>query len=127
MPKFAPGISGNPHGRPKLGLTLAERIRKLGGEDGSVYAGLLHDIATNAKESTRLRIAAAQILIQQGYGDPPQVVDIEVQPTFSAARIRELLDGTGILNETVASVSGETEATSEKRVIAWLNGDIAAS
>lgn len=86
MARFAPGQSGNPAGRPRIGKTLAERIRTLGGEDGAVYASMLHDIAMNEKESTRLRIEAAKVLLQRGYGDPRQVVDVECCPFETETR-----------------------------------------
>ena len=51
---FQKGVSGNLRGRPPGGLSLASRIRTLGGEDGGTYAETLHSIATNESETTRL-------------------------------------------------------------------------
>ena len=58
MPKFQPGQSGNPRERPPGGLSLAARIRALGGEDGATYAELLHRVAMNEDESTKIRLDA---------------------------------------------------------------------
>ena len=65
---FEKGVSGNPHGRPPGGLSLAARIRTLGGEDGATYAQLLHSVAMNEDESTKIRLDAVRILLDRGYG-----------------------------------------------------------
>ena len=93
MPRFQPGQSGNLHGRPKLGLSLAERIREKGGDDGAVYVDLLHDIATNPKETTKLRIEAVRLLMQRGFGAIPTEVSVEEQPlVINADQVRKLLE-----------------------------------
>ena len=120
MARFQPGVSGNPHGRPRRGASLAERIREKGGADGEVYVSLLHGIATSPKETTRLRIEAVKVLLQRGFGDPPQQVDIEVQPTLSAGEIRQMLDREGLLRPTREAASEESDS---ERLHEWLNGD----
>ena len=94
----------------------------MGGEDGSVYASMLHDIAMNEKESTRLRIEAAKVLLQRGYGDPRQVVDVEVQPTLSADAIRAALDEAGLLDEPAEPAATELERARSARVDDWIHG-----
>ena len=95
----------------------------MGGGDAEEYLRVLHEIALNERESTRCRIQAIQLLLARGWGAEPQVVDIAVQQTISASEIRRLLDAENILDDPVGSVSADSEATSDKRVIAWLNGD----
>ncbi len=77
MPKFKPGQSGNLRGRPRGGLSLAARIRALGGEDGSTYAELLHRVALDEGEPTRVRLDAVRILLDRGYGAAPQELHVE--------------------------------------------------
>jgi len=76
MPRFRPGQSGNPKGRPPGGTSLAERIRAKCGDNGDAYVDILHDIAINEDEPTRFRIDAVKILLDRGFGKPPQEINI---------------------------------------------------
>lgn len=75
---FAPGSSGNPRGRPKLGLSLAEYIRKVGGKDGRAYVDVLHRIATAkpGRYETSDQIRAATELLNRGWGRPIETADL---------------------------------------------------
>ena len=74
---FRKGESGNPKGRPPGGTSLAERIRAKCGHDGSTLVDLLHGIAVDAEQPTRLRIDAAKVLLERGFGKPPQEVYVK--------------------------------------------------
>lgn len=76
MAAFKPGQSGNPNGRPKTGTSLAEYIRKLGGEDGKVYADKLHTIAVETHDNVNARMTAIGILLERGYGSPPKDINV---------------------------------------------------
>jgi hypothetical protein len=67
---FQPGQSGNPKGRPAKGTTIAECIRSLGGENGAPYIQRLHAIAFG--ENVRAALSAIAVLLERGYGKPPQ-------------------------------------------------------
>ena len=96
---FQKGQSGNPNGRPPGGLSLAARIRALGGEDGATYAELLHSIAMNEGETTRLRIDAVKVLLDRGYGAPPQELHVETSnEVMRASALREALRAEGLLH-----------------------------
>ena len=122
MPRFQPGQSGNLHGRPKLGLSLAERIREKGGDDGAVYVDLLHDIATNPKETTKLRIEAVRLLMQRGFGAIPTEVSVEEQPpVINADQVRKLLEQENLLDEIPEPAATELERARSERVNDWLH------
>ncbi len=116
---FEKGQSGNPNGRPPGGLSLAARIRTLGGEDGATYAETLHRIATNEDETTRLRIDAIKVLLDRGYGRPPEELHIETSnEMLRAGALRKILRSEGLLNGT-----GQPQQSGSPRLEAWIRGD----
>ena len=123
--RFRPGQSGNPNGRPRTGKSIAERIRQKGGEDGGAYVDILHGIATNTKEPTKIRIEAVKVLMQRGFGAIPQEVTLEEPLRISADEVRRVLEREGLLNEPVESESApaESERARTERVSAWIAGD----
>ena len=76
MPRFRPGQSGNPKGRPPGGTALAERIRALAGDNGASYVQMLHDLVMDEQQPTRFRIDAVKILFDRGFGKPPQEIHV---------------------------------------------------
>ena len=76
---FQPGQSGNPAGRPRTGQSLAEYIRKLAGEDGKVYVDKLDAIVQSDKEPVQARLTAIGILLERGFGKPPQDLNLSGQ------------------------------------------------
>jgi hypothetical protein len=73
---FKPGNRANPKGRPPVGTSLAEYIRKLGGPDGKVYADKLHAIAVEPHKNVQARMTAIGILFDRGFGKTPQDVNL---------------------------------------------------
>ena len=73
---FQPGNNANPKGRPPTGTSLAEYIRKLGGEDGKVYADKLHAIAVEPHDNVNARMTAINTLLERGYGSPPKDINL---------------------------------------------------
>ncbi|MDR3439869.1 DUF5681 domain-containing protein [Telmatospirillum sp.] len=82
---FQPGQSGNPGGRPKV---IAE-IRKLAQEHAPEAIKTLVDICTNPKASSAARVAAANSLLDRGFGKPvqPIVGDDDSDPVSLIHRI----------------------------------------
>lgn len=76
--QFKPGQVANPRGRPKTGTSIAEYIRKLGGENGKVYVDELHRQATTHQD-VRIRQTALGLLLDRGFGKPPQDVNLSGQ------------------------------------------------
>jgi len=75
---FKPGAewTGNRHGRPRVGETVADYIRGLAGTDAREYIDKLHAMATGSHKDTKARLQAIAILLERGWGRPPQELDI---------------------------------------------------
>ena len=67
---FRPGESGNPGGRPKAVAALRDLVQARG--DGLI--GKLMDIAFANETEPRVRIEAIKVLLDRGYGRPPQPI-----------------------------------------------------
>jgi hypothetical protein len=54
---------------------LAEYIRELGGPDGRLYVDKLHHLAIGKHTDPRALLTAIGILLERGFGKPPQVIE----------------------------------------------------
>lgn len=72
---FRPGTSGNPRGRPRAGLALAEKIREM--VDPAELVGIVLAIARDPGVAAKQRLAAVTLLADRGWAKPPAVVEIE--------------------------------------------------
>ena len=96
--QFQPGQSGNPGGRPKLGVALADKVRKAT-KDGNAIVKLLVEIAEGGLEAKISdRLAAAEMLLSRGWGKAVTqmevTADVQVQHSlsdFDTAELRELV------------------------------------
>ncbi|MGE4658245.1 MAG: DUF5681 domain-containing protein, partial [Gammaproteobacteria bacterium] len=70
---FKPGVSGNPGGRPKV---LSE-VRDLAREHTVTAIDTLVSIMCNEKAPAAASTAAAQAILDRGYGKPSQAMKIE--------------------------------------------------
>lgn len=85
MPRFQPGISGNPKGRtPGSGAPLAY-LRELAGKDGRLYLDRLHQFAMGTDR--RYAMEALKLLLPYVAGKP---ADVQVQVNLDA--LREMSD-----------------------------------
>lgn len=69
---FRPGVSGNPGGRPKV---LAE-VRELAREHTEAAIRGLARVLVEKKAPAMARIAAAEALLNRGWGKPAQAVEV---------------------------------------------------
>jgi hypothetical protein len=65
---WQPGQSGNPHGRPKAPVDIAELARQHGPRCIAVAVKLLDDV------DARIRLGALTALLDRGYGRPVQAI-----------------------------------------------------
>lgn len=68
---FKPGQSGNPGGRPKSDATLKELARQ---HTGAAVLALVKGLKAKGE---RTRIAAAEALLDRGYGRPSQHHEVD--------------------------------------------------
>lgn len=69
---FKKGESGNPGGRPKV----AAEVRELARQHTADAIQTLVSIMTNPKSAPAARVSAATVLLDRGYGKPPQAVEL---------------------------------------------------
>ena len=96
---FRPGTSGNPRGRPRAGLALAEKIREM--VDPAELVGIVLAIARDPGVAVKHRLAAVTLLADRGWSKPPAAVEIEasmagldvlaMSPAEREAEIKRLL------------------------------------
>jgi hypothetical protein len=70
--QFAPGVSGNPSGRPKRDYDIAELARQHTEDAIRTLVEILQD----TKASAGARISAANAILDRGYGKAPQSIDV---------------------------------------------------
>jgi hypothetical protein len=97
MPKFQKGVSGNPKGRPPIGLSFADKVRAIVGTDGGRLAEMWAAVAygyepTDDKTSSRAlyltalhtlqrgatvsdRIACSRLLADRGFGQAKETTE----------------------------------------------------
>jgi HEAT repeat protein len=67
---FAKGVSGNPGGRPRVLGDVQELARQKSREAITTLANIMHD----EKAPPAARVAAANALLDRGYGKPTQPI-----------------------------------------------------
>ena len=69
--RFAPGISGNPGGRPKLPAEMKEIFQAKGPEAAEILVKHLRN------SDPRVSVAAAREILDRAYGKPVQSINVD--------------------------------------------------
>lgn len=72
---FQPGQSGNPSGRRRADFTLAAYVREKT-RDGRDLVDFLLSIVANGRAASKVRVQAAEILMDRGFGRPVQQTEL---------------------------------------------------
>ncbi len=80
---FAPGVSGNPKGRPKQTAEQKDALDMIRGISPKA-ARLLDSVIDDKSAPLSMRIRAAEIVLDRTYGKPIQPVDVEPPVDMSA-------------------------------------------
>lgn len=76
---FKAGRSGNPGGRPKLAPAVAKAfadVKSLAKDVGAKAVATLEAVMDDVTMPPAVRVAAANSLLDRGYGKPKQTVDV---------------------------------------------------
>ena len=115
---WKPGVSGNPAGRPKKLVDIAELCREHGPRAVQVVVSLLDDA------DSRVRMAAAKELLDRGYGKPTQTIegaDAATTLTFLhlvAARAASEMQAQRIIEGAATTVDTDTETSAPPDLMA---------
>jgi hypothetical protein len=98
---WAPGVSGNPRGRPPAEFDVAAAAREHGAHCLAVAVELLND------PDPRIRLAALVAILDRGFGRPTQMIAATNDSTSPIV----------LFYEAATTVSAELRAESEQRAI----------
>jgi hypothetical protein len=103
---WRPGQSGNPRGRPKAPFDIAALCREHAPEAVATLVAALKD--------PRHKVAAAEALLNRGFGKPAQSVSIE---SHAAAVQLHLLAARGVSTELLQELGISPPAVPQPKVI----------
>lgn len=116
MPKFKPGQSGNPSGRPKSAAGLRELLLNHYGANAEVLVQRLEKLSTG--RNSRLALDATRLLLSYACGKPEQAV--EVSGRFENGRFEQ------VSADVLARLSNEELAVLQRISLAQHAGDAQA-
>ena len=103
---FAPGVSGNPQGRPPLPREMKEVL------ESAAPRAIARLIELIESDDERVAAACANSVLDRLYGKPTQVTDAKVETTsIQAAHLRVLQEIQARREERLAASVGEAVTT----------------
>lgn len=103
---FKPGQSGNPTGRPKI----RKDLRDLARTHTTQAVQTLADMTANPKTPAMARVAAAQALLDRGYGKPTEYVQEGINPLEDMTD-----DDLAVLEQTLADSTAKAARVRSSR------------
>lgn len=102
---FAPGVSGNPHGRPPLPREMKEVL------ESAAPRAIARLIELIESDDERVAAACANSVLDRLYGKPTHVTDAKVETTsIQAAHLRVLQEIHARRESRLSAAAGETVA-----------------
>lgn len=103
--RFKPGVSGNPAGRPKKALQIAEKAQ----DHAEEALRAMIDLLKSADE--RVKLQAAQAILDRGLGKPKQTIEDNRKSEVTDYTVDELRTLAGMGSErTAAPQAGARES-----------------
>ena len=103
MPRFRPGQSGNPSGRPKSATGLRELLVAQYGPDAGVLVERLEKLSTG--KNLRLALQATELLLAYHVGKPENSLNVDVSTPSEPWTPVEMALLTNEELETLAAIS----------------------
>jgi hypothetical protein len=110
--RFAPGVSGNPHGRPPRALCLTDLARQVLAEEGVAGRTAAEDVVRAWVKLAKTNPSALRELLDRTEGKPTQHVELETTVSTSGTAADKLRAALDLMRsrQTAADIQADADA-----------------